>query len=341
MTVQRSAASFVKALLCLAATILAIAPASAQASNSRAAKPVTVAAKFTIAGQFAAVSNGAFAFEQTSDLSGSGILIDQANGRRYTVPGIPGCSGLTNWITSVNGFGDELLASGRLIAECASTTADQANLQIYRLPAGPWTSFALPTKCAEDDFGGESMQGCNVDAAGRNWIELDSFGYHEPDAYSYQSLESGEIQSLSPRSAVSLDSSDLRRRDCSRLSYPVGDLVTVFGHYAIDTQLGGIATAPVLESCGGALHERVFNGTRLYGANNKVVLSLAANRTLQGIFLPSRQRFMIKLPLKINPVTRVALTSTSLYLFSGPSTRGAGRLWSTPVPAPPSSRRAP
>jgi hypothetical protein len=105
MTAHRSAAHVAVVLLCLLVMAFAITTGSALASNYRPPKPVTISAKFKVAGEFAAVSNGAFAFEQTSDLSGSGILIDQANGRQYTVPGFPGCTGLTNWTTRPGSIG--------------------------------------------------------------------------------------------------------------------------------------------------------------------------------------------------------------------------------------------
>lgn len=72
-------------------------------------------------------------------------------------------------------------------------TPDPTDLQVYTLPTGPWTSFALPAQCAEADYGGESMNGCNVDAVGRDWLELDSFAYHSPDASSYQNLDTGQV----------------------------------------------------------------------------------------------------------------------------------------------------
>ncbi len=181
----------------------------------------------------------------------------------------------------------------------------------------------------------------------------------------FQSLRTGQAiaDPSGGSTTVNLDSPGLTEKVCTPLTVPrvsfspYGDRpgsLTPAGAFEIAAGNGGA----YLERCGSHLHEFLTAGVLSRSAapsestagcaslacppdaNAHAIIWEAPAGRLSGIFLPSRQRFSIPVPARVDPSLgigadyQLALTTTTLYLNVGarPGHRG---IWTIPAPTPP------
>lgn len=287
----------------------------------------------------------------TADGSSSrGVLIDDRSGQRRQLVFGDGCS-------------PEAIGAGVVALGCDSgLTRTQ---RIYDIATGETSTFTQSPSLAQpplaDACGGAPTPGLangTVVAIGTRWVALD-MGSADPrsfDRFAFQTRQTGQAQCdpAGARVTIDLNSTELAAKVCSPLTVPV--LRRPFGGQAVGslTALGdGFELAAgansYLERCGTRLHE--FLTANRYQASDPVGIqcpaaacSLPAGRhvivwpgrgTVQGMWLPSRQRFAIPVPAGVDPSHgtdasyEVGLTGRHLYLST------LVHLWRAPIPARP------
>lgn len=195
----------------------------------------------------------------------------------------------------------------------------------------------------------DQMSPCsNADAVGAYWIRWDATcSVHCANTYFFQNIQTGELRD-DPTNAttfVDLDSPDLARRTCPGVRLignvvPYGGLgwgsITPEGRYAIVT---GRENNVFLERCGTRMREPIADtgyGGVLASSTQAIVWQTTTHLT--GLFLPTLQKFTMRLPPGILkptgsgedfPVHALVLTSSALYVADG----YYGRFWRTASPA--------
>lgn len=284
----------------------------------------------------ATLSDDQYAFVSGASFRGSnGQLIEQRTGRRIPVTGPPGCR-------------PEGLGGSSLVYAC--TLSSTITFERYDIVSGQWTSLNPPAGLA-----------CPIGVAGvgSDWIAFSgNCGFeHGVTEVAFENLRTGAPQS-DPRTAavaVDLNSPSLARQICPPLDLPTSEAGTgawgsieFVANYAIVAGSGGV----YLERCGSGLHQFLTFTTNLDmcpieacapPVNAHLVIWQKAVRVLAGMFLPSRQRFTIHVPLLAEPGASppyvsgvaLALTSTNIYLTSG------GQVWTARIPSTPPKKRRP
>jgi hypothetical protein len=203
--------------------------------------------------------------------------------------------------------------------------------------------------------------GCQrIAAIGRDWIALTTpcadFSKCST-SFGFQNLSTGATRRdpTNRTTSVDLDSTRLARHACRPLTvpqdaqsiedgiYPGWGSLTLDGAYGLEA--GG--TGDVLQRCGSHTRTLLTRTTPTHTcasracppANDRstVVWQAAAGR-LQGVFLPSLQRFQITVPARVDPYARqlkyvradpytLALAANTLYLVTP-----AGTVWAAPMP---------
>jgi hypothetical protein len=298
---------------------------AAVARQAREPRVVKLHVKFRTDGHVDVLAEGAFVF-RPGDGVGSGTLFDEQTSHEWAVPSVSGCSGFL--------YGTELIGRGWLLGTCQNT----GELELYRLPGGPWRTLATPADC-QGQNSAAGMSQCLPDAVGADWIELAFSCYHCQTSYRYENIATGAETSYSPSSGSVLDLSSptLRQSVCRPLGIPTDGSLSFDGSYAIVQERHGTGNA-LLEQCG---ERRVLLlGSDIYVSSNSPSMIVwrpdvfGASVTLGGLFLPSRQPFTLGLPEAIvnSGVNVLTVTPRHIYVFG---VNGLGTLWVANRPKPP------
>lgn len=225
------------------------------------------------------------------------------------------------------------------------------DLELYSLAHGTrqtvTPSPGMPY-CSSPPFDPEVL--CSATAVGAYWIEWIASSYHYlPASIYFQNIQTGEHRSdpTNATTVADLNSPTLAHHTCpgvSRLRRPP-PYSPVWGPLTLDGQFALVTDADnsvYLERCGTRMRRRLSNGSTeasyaLASNAGAVVWTADVTSRLDGLFLPSLQRFTIPLPsAMVRPpgstydtiVAGLELTSGALYM-----TEEDGRtVWQTASP---------
>ncbi len=222
---------------------------------------------------------------------------------------------------------DPILGDSWLLVGC-----NGSRLALYSLARRRWRSVAVAPACAHFQAGAGSS--CVPIAVGTAWIELDEGSIQLGDVSVFQSIQTGRLR-RDPTNATTfpnLDSPRLAQRLCRPLRVPMRTFVFfVFQRpFVLVTDEGG----PTLQRCGTRRRWRLSGGPLDAGSGPGVVMWTdgGGRGRLDGIFIPSLQRFRIPLPAAATSVMDVELSQRRLYL-SGETKHNLDATWSAPLPA--------
>jgi hypothetical protein len=263
-------------------------------------------------------------------------------------------------------FGDgcvpETIGPGAVALTCDSgLTRTQ---EMYDIATGQTRTFVPSPSLAQpplsDACGSLIAQGAvssaSVVSIGTRWVALDtgSFDPHSFEQFAVQDRQTGQARCVpsDAHSTVDLNSTEPTRKVCSPLTVPVVRFSLAEHGFGSIAPLGDgfelVAGAnSYLERCGTRLHE--FLTSNRYQDSSPVGIecpavacTLPANRhvivwpgrgTVRGIWLPSRQRFTIPVPVTVDPSHgadasyQVGITGRHLFLST------LTHLWQAPIPA--------
>lgn len=213
---------------------------------------------------------------------------------------------------------------------------------LYSIADDTWTAVPLApsiaTTCASADF-------CQISRVGRYWLAVvEQLCNHCASPTVFQSLTTGQVRP-DPTAATTLpdlNSPDLATAVCSPLRLPpsttndAGDIVRTLGlldfagQFALATSTASDGSSTTyLERCASRLHTFVCHCSpsrsgsfRAVVANAHVVIWAppiafgSAISHLDGLYLPSRRRFLIPLPAaaRARGTEGLLLSSRSLYI---------------------------
>ena len=283
-----------------------------------------------------------------------GVLIDDRTDKRRQLTFPPGCS-------------PDAMGAGAVALSCDSgLTRTQ---RIYDITTGQTRVFTQNPSLVQPDgvCGAGALPGspiATVVALGTRWVGLDA-GSPDPrsfDRFVLQDRQTGQAL-CDPAGAhvtIDLNSAALTGKPCSPLTVPV--LRRTLGGQGAGslTALGdGFELAAgansYLERCGTRLHEFLtsnrYQASSAVGiqcpavacsppANSHMIVWPGRGRIL-GVWLPSRQRFMISVPDSVDPSHgtdaeyEVGLTERHLYLST------LTHVWQAPIPTQPVESRRP
>jgi hypothetical protein len=220
------------------------------------------------------------------------------------------------------------------------------DVELYSL-AGGTQQIVTPSPgmpyCSSPPYDPEVQ--CSAVAVGAYWIEWVASSYHYlPTSVYFQNIQTGEHRG-DPTNATTiadLNSPDLAHQICPGVSRMPG-YSTLWGSLTLDGQFA-LATdsdnSVYLERCGTRMRRLLADGNTMVSydlaSNAGAIVWQAVTSRLDGLLLPSLQRFTIPLPSAIvrppgssedTIVDGLELTSGSLYL-SGPD----GTVWRTASP---------
>lgn len=271
---------------------------------------------------------------------------------------IDGQTGRTTRITPGSGCGASALGGSRIVFTCGLAT--QPTLELYDIPTRHMQPLAASP---EIGYAGCSAGCWALVAVGADWAayEVGPVDPHSLPFFEFQNLAGGQVlpDPTDASTTVDLSSPRLTEKVCRPPHVPVvstaysrgwGSLTFDHG-YAISA--GGAA---FLERCGSRLHQFLTFTLPTYlgdyplncphlacppASNANVIVWAASDSVLKGVFLPDRRRFTIPIPSRAMPPGggdassyQVALTAKTLYLRNDD-----GRIWTSPAPAEPGSRR--
>jgi hypothetical protein len=202
----------------------------------------------------------------------------------------------------------------------------------------------LPAQCPQADEGTECTYSGGV---GAYWIRWDASCYHCAVTSFFQTIQTGELRE-DPTNATTfadLNSPALAHTTCPGVrllrdldSYGMGwGSLTPVGQFALAT---GTDNSVFLERCGTRMLRLLGNGGRAsyaVASNAGAIVWQAVVSQLDGLLLPSLQRFTMPLPSAIvkppgspqdTPVGGLELTSDALYVTEG----WARTIWRTASP---------
>jgi hypothetical protein len=300
-------------------TVLILVIPAAAGARQAVRRPTTLRLKFQALQSTAAVSNGPYTYLSAGSFSGT--VLREATGQQTPVALPPGCPSIQNPV-----IGGPWL----LDAACQE-------LELYRLPAGPWRAVprnpALGRSC-------DGMGLCRPVAIGRHWLDFQSQCYHCAPDYTFENLTSARERSdpTNEGTIPGVNDNKLAHTVCRPVNVVPGDVVTFEGSFALifmpdpsspDPEIGSYQ----LVRCGSTLARTIdawgLIGTSdaLIAANPHMVIWHASTR-LDGIFLPSLRRFTVPVPHVLVDAWGLQLSSDHLYAQAGPD----GPLYSARLP---------
>jgi hypothetical protein len=320
-------------LVLIAAAAVWVVPAAASAhrpARPAAAKTLRLRPAFHRLGSASyVITTGRFVFAASLfSTQALGMLIDEQTGTRMALSPPAGCAGPTG----PSPTGPEIMGGPWLLVDCSDTASSE--LKLYRLTSGAWSTVA-PDPSIEQFCSEPGMSTCYPLAVGARWVQFDEACYHCRDSDVFQNLQSGMLRS-DPRNAstiVDLNSPALAKRVCRPLRVAPGGSLFFDGSFAI----AGSAQGAFLERCGTRLHERV-DPAGAPTANAQAIIwqsgntRLIGSHQLSGLFLPSRRRFVVRIPAFIDYPNQILLSSRHLYVVDNNN-----QVWVATSPRP--SRR--
>jgi hypothetical protein len=248
--------------------------------------------------------------------SGAQIVVDETSGRRTRLRMPRYCR---------KPKGNSILGNSWLLEPC-----ETSRLALYSLARRRWRSIAVARSCAHFHAGRGSS--CNPTAIGTDWIQFDESSTRYGDVSVFQNVYTGALRHdpTSTRTFPDLNSPRLAHQLCAPLTIPSRTFVffAFQGPFVLRTDEAG----PRLERCGtsrywplpGALQAAMGPGAVMW-------LQLGGRGVLNGIFIPSLQRFRVTLPSDATRLVYVQLSDRHIYL-SGSTKRTLGVTWSAPLP---------
>jgi hypothetical protein len=248
--------------------------------------------------------------------SGALVVVDETSGRRTRLH-------LPDYCRKPKG--DSILGESWLLEPCKTS-----RLALYALARGRWHSIAVAPSCAHFHAGRDSS--CNPTAIGKDWIQFDESSARHGDVSVFQNVDTGALRHdpTSARTFPDLDSARLAHELCAPLTIPSHTFVffAFQGPFVLRTDEAGAR----LERCGtnrywalpGALEATMGPGAVMW-------LQLGGRGQLDGIFIPSLQRFQVTLPTDATRVVYVQLSDRHIYL-SGSTKHNLSATWSAQLP---------
>jgi len=345
--------SIFKVAVALAALSFVAGPAPAQARSHRS-KVLVLSRQFVqVPGGGLFMNDQRYLFSVTGDAfsagANSGLLIDDATGRRRMLHFAAGCR-------------PNQLGAGRIVLQCEPRGAVLPTQKLYDIASGLTTTFVPNPALTQAPLGVpcSDPSGCEVpiNGIGSDWVSVDtgSVDEHVWDMRAFQNLTTGEVSGVpaGATTSVDLDRPSLTWQACSPLKVPIligyanraMGLLTPVGHGLV------IASGfdQYLERCGTRLHEHLGGGDPLLtnylntggcagitcpAQHNAHAIVWPGVGRINGVLIPSLQRFTIPVPARLAPpgsghVFEVGLTQRHLYLVSATS-----RVFSAPAPTAP------
>lgn len=234
-----------------------------------------------------------------------------------------------------------------LVAACpaASDPSGPFDVELYSLVDGTrqavTPSAGVPQCPWPPDTFAERECASEPDGVGADWIRWDATCYSCGDTYVFQNIKTGEVRD-DPTNATTfadLDSPAVARRTCPGVrlirdfSNPAGvrwGTLTPYGQWALVT---GHNNGVFLERCGTRMRRLLVAGSSAVASNSRAVVWQAHPSHLSGLFLPSLQRFTLRLPSAIakhGMVLALELSSGGIYVRDDSY---YGRFWRTASPA--------
>jgi hypothetical protein len=336
----------VVALLALCAVVAA--PASAKSKAVRAPRSVSVlklkfahlrGASFIAGSGDVFVSGGVYP-------AGTGVLIDGSTGHRATISE-PGCT-------------PQFLGGRSLLFSCGPVTP---TYKIYDIPTRQTRPLTLSPEinqvnaCGHNP--GQEDSACIPDGIGSHWVSIQDYCFEHCNRDLFQNLQTGAVTSdiASRTRSLDLNSPTLTVRLCNPVTDPAipapgagenefsREPVTLDGRFSIVGETPSFAGTgnPFLEECGTHLHESLpyHYDDHQYGpkfsdlaVNAHAIIWQSGLFELSGVMLPSRHRFRVSVPARVDPfagsstgsIVNMALTARTLYVFAG------NGLWTAPAP---------
>lgn len=284
-----------------------------------------------------------------------GVLTDDRTGQHRQLTFAAGCSPIA-------------IGAGALVLLCDSgLTRTQ---QIYDIATGQTRALTpdplLGTPAPEGVCGAGSPPGPGVPPAvalGTRWVGLDIGGFdpHTYEQFAFQNLQTGQAR-CDPAGAhvtIDLDSAGLTTKPCAPLTVPVLHLLGGVGAGSLTPVGDGFevyaGANSYLERCGTHLHQ--FLTSNHYQQSSPIGVQCAAvacpppanahaiiwpaRGRVDGVWLPSRQRFTIPVPTSVDRFPgfdsdyEVGLTKRHLYLST------LTHVWQAPIPTQPARSRRP
>jgi hypothetical protein len=255
------------------------------------------------------------------------------------------------------------LGSGRILLLCRDSASAQSTEELYDIASAHTATFVPNPALTQAPLGVPCSDptdcGVQIDGIGRDWVSLDTgqLDEHTWHMYAFQNLASGQVSGhpSGATTSVDLDRPSLSWRACTPLKVPVltgpynnraAGLLTPLGHGLV------IASGfqQYLERCGTRLHDRLGGGDVLRASDlnvggcagitcppqhNARAIVWAGVGRINGLLIPSLQRFIIPIPIRLDPpgsgeTFELGLTQHHLYLISATS-----RVFSAPAPTAP------
>jgi hypothetical protein len=281
--------------------------------------------------------------------AGSGALIDDQTGRRVAPAPPAGC-----YFDNAN---SSALGGSWIVATCnPPPPGPRYFYELYSIPAGTWSPFtpdvaqmfALNADCKT----GDPQCSASYVAIGERWIEFQvTCGYHcGPTTIAVQGLQSGQVAAepagVGPggNQILDLSSPTVTQTLCRPLKVSSAGTIVPAGGFALDEASSG---STYLERCGSHQRRPIGASWGSFGVSPHIVLWSPSGsiRELDGLFLPSLRRLVLRLPgpvasacRELGPIAciqRLALTTRTLYLLT------QGRVWATGIPREPIRRTPP
>jgi hypothetical protein len=335
--VRRSAQAVLISSFVLAAVLSSAAHAAAGSSESTRS-PSPAVAKLHVAyrqiGWAPVSTDGNYTFVPgpsgiVANGTQGGTVINETTGAKVTVPPPPDCG---SWSGPVAG-------GSSVVYECQQSVGNDV-LSVYSLPNGPWGSLPINSTIANICAAQPGPGGCYLNAAGSDWVDWANDCYHCGTSYLFENLATGAMgpttSSLTADGGteiVDLSRASLYRAVCRPLAAPTDGQFVFAGSFALDDQ-----SQVYLERCGRNLHELLGAGSQAVAGTTGIAMwseYVGRQVRLDGIFLPSRQRFSVNAPPRASSVTQIALSATHLYIYGFRTTQspdGINELWVAPRP---------
>lgn len=248
--------------------------------------------------------------------SGGRVVVDETSGGRARLR-------LPNYCRRPTG--DPILGDSWLLVPC-----DTSRVALYSFARRHWRSIAVARSCVHFHAGRGSS--CVPTAVGTDWIEFDEESTHFGDVDVFQNIHTGALRRdpTGTRTFPDLDSARLARQLCSPLHIPSRTFVRFAfqGPFVLATDEAG----PRLERCGTTRHWVLSGALQAAMAPGVVMwIDLGGRKPLDGIFIPSLQRFSVALPRQATNAVYLQLSNRHIYL-TGSTKRSPSVTWSAPLP---------
>jgi hypothetical protein len=258
--------------------------------------------------------------------TGGGVLLDDVTGRKTPIPAPPP-------VCAEAPFGPRV--GGGVITEGCLSQVD-----VYRLPAGPWRQMATPLDCVQQ-VETQDMGTCREIGVGAHWIRYELGCYHCPgDDHLYQNIDTGSLGDpfAGSDNFVDMNASSLTRPACAPLQVPASGDDLHFPTLGTYAQQGRFAVirgpdySAYLATCGSTKRVRLGRLIDILARRPHLLMwpsTESGSNQIDGMLLPGRQRFSVPVP-KNGAVADIEISPKYIYLYGAENLAGA--TWRMPWP---------